>query len=144
MLGGERKRGAIAGGEQLVLALVAAAPDRADRMNDVPGLEPIAAGDLGGTGVATAQRLAFGQQLRSGGAMDGAVDAAAAEQRRLAALTMASTSSVVMSATQISSRDAPTSAVSRGGMLMPGNVACHVRDGLRASRRRGRFRSAIS
>ena len=75
------KRGAIAGGEQLLLALVAAAPDRPDRMNDVPGLEAIAAGDLGGTGVATAQRLALGQQLRSGGAMDGAVDAAAAEQR---------------------------------------------------------------
>ena len=82
MPGGERKRGAIAGGEQLLLALVAAAPDRTDRMNDVPGLEAIAAGDLGGTGVATAQRLALGQQLRSGGAMDGAVDAAAAEQRR--------------------------------------------------------------
>src|SRR6476660_8865094 len=41
----------------------------------------------------------------------------------LAAFTMASTSSVVMSATQISSRDAPTSAVSRGEMLMPGIVA---------------------
>jgi hypothetical protein len=50
-------------------------------MDDVPGLEAIAAGDLGGTGVATAQGLAFGQQLRSGGTMDGAVDAAAAEQR---------------------------------------------------------------
>ena len=81
MLGRERKRGAIAGGEQRVLALVAAAPDRTDRMNDVPGLEAIAAGDLGGTGVAAAQRLALGQQLGSGGAMDGAVDAAAAEQR---------------------------------------------------------------
>ena len=35
------------------------------------------------------------------------------------------TSSVVMSATRISSRDAPTSAVSRGGgMLMPGIVTC--------------------
>ena len=57
--------------------------------------------------------------------MNGAVDTAATEQRRLAALTMASTSSVVMSATQISSRDAPTLAVSTGGgMLMPGIVAC--------------------
>ena len=58
-----------------------AAPDRPDRVNDVPGLEPIAAGDLGGTGVAAAQGLAFGQELGSGGAMNGAVDAAAAEQR---------------------------------------------------------------
>ena len=63
MLGGERERGAIAGGEQRVLTLVAAAPDRADRVNDVPGLEAVAAGDLGGTGVAAAQRLAFGQEL---------------------------------------------------------------------------------
>ena len=83
MLGGQRERGAIAGGEQRVLTLVAAAPDRTDRMNDVPGLEAIAAGDLGGTGVAAAQRLALGQQLGSGGAMDRAVDAAAAEQRRV-------------------------------------------------------------
>ena len=81
MLGRERKRGAIAGGEQRVLALAAAAPDRTDRMDDVPGLEAIAAGDLGGTGVATAQGLALGQQLGAGGTMDGAVDAAAAEQR---------------------------------------------------------------
>ena len=81
MPGRERKRGAIAGGEQFLLALVAAAPDRPDRVNDVPGLEPVAAGDLGGTGVAAAQRLALGQELGSGGAMDGAVDAAAAEQR---------------------------------------------------------------
>ena len=81
MLGGQRERGAIAGGEQRLLALAAAAPDRTDRMDDVPGLEAIAAGDLGGAGVAAAQGLAFGQQLRSGGAMDGAVDAAAAEQR---------------------------------------------------------------
>ena len=79
--GRERKRGAIAGGEQFLLALVTAAPDRPDRVNDVPGLEPVAAGDLGGTGVAAAQRLAFGQELGSGGAMDGAVDAAATEQR---------------------------------------------------------------
>src|SRR2546429_9832735 len=37
----------------------------------------------------------------------------------LAALTMASTSRVVMSATQISSRAVPTSAVRRGALMQP-------------------------
>ena len=59
-------------------------------------------GDLGRAGFAAAERLAFVEQLRPGGAMDRAVDAAAAEQRLFAALTMASTASVVMSATTIS------------------------------------------
>jgi hypothetical protein len=81
MLGGQGERGAIAGGEQCLFAQVAAAPDRSDRMDDVPGLEAVAAGDLGGAGVAAAQGLALGQQLRAGGAVDGAIDAAAAEQR---------------------------------------------------------------
>ena len=50
-------------------------------MDDVPGFEAIAAGDLGGAGVAAAERATFGEKLGPGGAMDGAVDAAAAEQR---------------------------------------------------------------
>ncbi len=41
----------------------------------------MAAGDLGAAGRAAAERAAFVQQVGSGGAMDGAVDAAAAEQR---------------------------------------------------------------
>src|SRR5262249_6425830 len=60
--------------------LAAAAPHRADGVDDVLGFEAIAAGDLGGTGVAAAERAAFGEKLRPGGAMDGPVDAAAAEQ----------------------------------------------------------------
>ena len=84
MRGRERKCTAIAGSEQLFLALVAAAPDRPDCMDDVLCLQAIfaAARDLGraGTG-AGVERAALGQQFRSGGAMDGAVDPAAAEQR---------------------------------------------------------------
>ena len=81
MLGRERKRGAIAGGEQVLLALAAAAPDRPDRMDHVLGLEPIAARDLGRPVSQPPSVRHSRDQLRSGGAMDGAVDAAAAEQR---------------------------------------------------------------
>src|SRR5262245_31508085 len=77
---GERQRGAVAGGEEIVLALIAAAPHRADRVDHVARLEPVAAGDLRGAGVAAAERAALGQKLWPGGAMDGAVDAAAAEE----------------------------------------------------------------
>src|SRR5882757_9378264 len=79
--GRKGQRYAIAGGEQLVLALAAAAPYRTDRMDDVLRLEAIAVRDLGRSRVTAAQRTALREQLRSGRAMDGTVDAAAAEQR---------------------------------------------------------------
>src|SRR5262249_49584259 len=79
--GCERERRAITGREQVVLALAATAPHRSDGVDDVLGFEAVAAGDLGGTGIAAAERATFGEKLRAGGAMDGAVDAAAAEQR---------------------------------------------------------------
>jgi hypothetical protein len=50
-------------------------------MNHVLGFEPIAVGYLGGAGVAAAERATLGEKVRSRGAMDGAVDAAAAQQR---------------------------------------------------------------
>ena len=50
-------------------------------MNDVAGRQPIAFGDSGVAGGAAAERLAFGQQLGAGGAMDRAVYATAAQQR---------------------------------------------------------------
>ncbi len=50
-------------------------------MDDMLRRQPIAARDLGRSGVAAAERPAFSEQLRPGGAMDRAVDAAAAEQR---------------------------------------------------------------
>src|SRR5215467_3005409 len=81
MLGGKDERRAIAGRQQLVLALGLLAPDRTDRVDDMPGLEPVAARDLRGSGLAAAERAAFRQQLRARGAMDRAVDPAAAPQR---------------------------------------------------------------
>ena len=81
MLGRERERGAIAGSQKVVLALTAAAPDRSYRVHHVTGTQAIAAGDLGGAGVAPSERAALRVQLRSGGPMDGTVDSAATEQR---------------------------------------------------------------
>ena len=80
MRGGERKSRAIAGGEQVVLALLAAAPDRSDRVNDMGGVQAIASRDFGRARVAAAERAAFGEQFRSGGTMDGAVHTAPAQQ----------------------------------------------------------------
>src|SRR5262245_12114533 len=79
-LGCERERRAITGSEQVFLALVAAAPDRADRVNDVFRFEAIAPGNLGGAGVTAAERLTLSEKFRPRGAMDSAVDAAATEQ----------------------------------------------------------------
>ena len=76
-------RAAIAGGKRLILARASAIPDRADGMNHMPRRQAIASGDFGVAGLAAVQRAAFGQQLRPGRAMDRAIDAAAAEQRRV-------------------------------------------------------------
>src|SRR5262249_46414127 len=75
------ERGAIAGGAQTLLAIAAPAPHWSDCVDDVLGLQAIAAGDLGRSGLAAAQRPTFDQQLGSGGAMDRTVDPAATEQR---------------------------------------------------------------
>ncbi len=104
MLGRKRERRAIAGREQIVLALVAAAPDRADRVDDVLGLEPIAARDLGRAG--RRSRRACGTRPSSSGPAARWMAPSTPpppSSERFAALTMASTASVVMSATQISS-----------------------------------------
>jgi hypothetical protein len=47
----------------------------------VTRFQAIAAGDLRLSGRAAAERAAFGQQIGTGGAVNGAVDTAAAEQR---------------------------------------------------------------
>ena len=79
--GGEIERGAVAGREQRVLVRSAAVPHRADRMDDVLRRQPVAARHFRRTGLAAAERAAFGEQVRPGSAMDRAVDTAAAEQR---------------------------------------------------------------
>src|SRR5712691_10420229 len=71
----------IAGGKQLGLAAPASLPHGADGVNDVFCRQPIAAGELGVSGRAAAERAALGEELGSRGAVDRAVHAAAAEQR---------------------------------------------------------------
>jgi hypothetical protein len=73
------ERSAITGSEQLILAGVAAVPDRPHSMNHMPGRQPVSLGDFGIAGCAAVQRTAFGQQFGAGAAMDGAIDAAPAE-----------------------------------------------------------------
>ncbi len=52
-------------------------------MDDVPRRQQVAAGDLGVAGGAAIEGAAFGEELRTGGAVDRAVDPAAAKQRRV-------------------------------------------------------------
>ena len=49
-------------------------------MDDVTGLEVVAAGDFGLAGAAAIEHAAFGQQLVSCGAMNGTVHTATAEE----------------------------------------------------------------
>jgi hypothetical protein len=77
----ELQRSAIARRQRFILALAAAMPDRPYGMNDMPRRQLVAFGDFGVAGRAAMQRTAFGKQFRSGGAMDRAVDAAAAPKR---------------------------------------------------------------
>src|SRR5690348_5943934 len=79
----ERDCAGVAGGEQLVLAATAAIPDRPDRMDHVLRRQPISPGDLGAAGLAATEGAAFGEELRAGRAMDRAIDAAAAQERRV-------------------------------------------------------------
>src|SRR6185312_175656 len=78
MVAAKPDRGGIAGGKQRVLAMSAAIPHRPDSMDHIFGRQAISTRDLGVTGLAAAQRTAFGKQLRPGRAMDGAIDATAA------------------------------------------------------------------
>ena len=62
-------------------AVTAAAPYRSHGVNDIARGQSITLGQFGLTGGATAQAPAFLQQSAPRGAMDGAVHAAAAQQR---------------------------------------------------------------
>src|SRR5262249_13370525 len=55
--------------------------DRSDGMDHVAGRQPVTTGDAGFTGRAAAERGAFGPELRPGCTMNGAIDAAATEER---------------------------------------------------------------
>ena len=81
MLSRQLQRAAVAGGKQLPLPGVPAPPDRAHRMDDIPGGQPIALRQLRLPRFTAAQLFAFGPQLRAGGAVNGAVHPAASEQR---------------------------------------------------------------
>ena len=78
---GDLEAAAVARRQQLGLAVVAAAPHRTDGVDHPAGREAVARRRLGVAGRAPAEQPALGQQLGSGGAVDGAVDAAATEQR---------------------------------------------------------------
>src|SRR5262249_46885731 len=81
MLACEREAGAVARGEQPILAPLAAAPDRADGVNHVTRREMEARRDFGISRLAAAERGAGRAKLRAGGAVDRSVHSATAEQR---------------------------------------------------------------
>ena len=72
---------AIARCQRGILTMAATMPYRADSVNHVPRRQPEPGSDLGVAGSAATERTARGQQLRPGRTMDGAVDAAATQQR---------------------------------------------------------------
>src|SRR4051812_39430313 len=78
---GEFEGAAVAGGEQFGLAGFSVLPDRPDGVDDMPGRQAIALGDLRVAGLAAVERAALSDKLRSGGTMDRAIDPAATEQR---------------------------------------------------------------
>ena len=71
------------GGQELLLARAAAAPDRPDGVQDVTGGQVTSAGRLHVAGVAPAELAALVENRRPTRAVDRAVDAATAEQRRV-------------------------------------------------------------
>src|ERR1700730_11289976 len=80
---GKLKRMAIAAGEQFVLARRSAVPHGADGMDHVARGQTVTVRDLGVASGAALKRPALGEEIGSGGAMDGAVDTAAAQERSI-------------------------------------------------------------
>lgn len=79
----EFDRTGVTGGKMGIFPALAAMPDRTDGMDHVFGRQPVSAGDLGIAGVAATERAAFVEQLRARGTVDGAINTAAAQQRRV-------------------------------------------------------------
>jgi hypothetical protein len=95
---GELQAVSVAVRKLLRFAVLAVTIPRTDGVDPVAGGKAVALGDPSLTGWATAEGAALLQQVRPGGAVDGAVDATPPSSDSLAALTMASSFKVVMSA----------------------------------------------
>src|SRR5262249_46684257 len=76
----DRHRLAVTRRQLAALAALAAAIDRADRVDHEARLEPVAARQLRIAGLAAAERAALREQLLAGRAVDRAVDPTAAQQ----------------------------------------------------------------
>jgi hypothetical protein len=129
---GEVERRPIAGRQQFFLAMAASVPHRTDDVNDMPGGKPISARDLCRAGRAAAERLALRAQFGTGRAMDRAINATAAKQRVVCRIH--DCASVVMSATQTSSRAEPISAASSGAALLIAEIY-HAHSAFTSARR---------
>ena len=81
MFSSQPQRIAVTGRQKRPLAVPAAPPDGAGRMDDIPAGEAVPARDLGLAGGSAVQRRAFLQKLRPCRAVNRAVHAAAAQQR---------------------------------------------------------------
>jgi hypothetical protein len=79
----EFDRTGVARGQRLIFAPATAVPNRADGVDDMPRRQPMAGRDFGVTGLATIEGSAFGQEFGAGSAVNRAIDATAAEQRRV-------------------------------------------------------------
>ena len=97
----------------------------------MPRRQPVAGRELGFADGAAAEPEALGLELRAGGAVDGPADPAAAAQLWLAALTIASTASAVMSPSTTRIR-ARASLASFRNMAHPPQLACWTIRALRS------------
>ncbi len=77
------QRTAIAGRKQILFAELAAIPHRPNGVDHVFRRKPVSPGDLGVTGLAAVEHAALGHKLGTGGAMNGAIDPAPAQERRI-------------------------------------------------------------
>src|SRR3954470_14130381 len=81
IVGRKTQRRAVAGRQQFRLMLLAAAPYRADGVDDVLRRQLVAVGYFRRSGHAAAERLALLKKFAPRGTVDRAVDPAAAQQR---------------------------------------------------------------
>ena len=80
MRDGQLQAIAITGGKQIVFIVFPIAPDGADGVDDMFGWKLMTAGDLGITRIAAAKFPAFFEESFTSRAMNGAIDAASAQE----------------------------------------------------------------